>query len=674
MRKILYSLSIGLLVLLPVYSRAEVIQTFEGYGYEDRMLLGREAQSEYYFLLPPSFVPEQSDITLHLSLSEIIDSSQSFLTIRIEGDVFRTIALSDIEEGKLHIDLQELPTQGKGFRLELFTSVTLKEVFCQQRGKHHLAWIRVEGSSEIQFKQYKTAEYHTNSIYEMLYRVRSIMLYGHQRRAEVEAAIWLHAMKQLEQSRRLKLLVWDEKKPLPDGAMLASLWEDLPLDIREKKLQYAPQGDQGVIEILSWKDSTGKWCQGLFVSGRTEVGLRKAISALLHPIMATNLRDSFAIISRAKSPERWIAYEAGEPISLAQFFRTSSHSNGTGGYASEWAFLLSDFVDYPKEIKLHLEASYMPLDSPYKLYLNVYINEKLLHSKSLDHSGKVAIQTNIKYYELSKYNKLRMEFLVNGEGNKGCDVFDYYVDLRASYLQGEGFHRPSQLLFFDLPERFYHGNTQLVARPDIDIFDIEALSLLVQSLNRERYAATKSYPPLVWSDEVDRSEGNNLLAYLPADDELVQEMKYLPLRWQKTRRIYSSNNQDTLFFFSDSLGQSICQTFFGNKKEAVLLLNEISSEEKKMVSFDVLDKFIKRSYAQSTANVGVANSRGEIYFFNLNPIKKEVSYRLDRWEELWQRYSLFLWVVLLILSVGITIYLYQVSRRFMKNNMPDKYV
>lgn len=618
--------------------------TFAEAGYSDQSLQGLSSSATYYLRIPPTGTLQNGRLTLFLTPSQALMRAKSSVTIQVHGQPVLSLNLNQLTAGSpISVPLSPDSQQaGSPFvQVDVKTQLAISDDRCRDLENPAL-WLQVGRASSITYYAGANGGQRLN-LSNCLPTKTAIVYPATASPVDIRLVSALYS--RLSELRPGTVGLFPASH-VPDSLrnlIVVGELTSLPARYRSR-LTRQPQPHQGLFALEA---ATDRQPEVLFVTGSGPDGYAKTVDAVSNATILSSAFGNFLTINEARQEP--LARSQSDRLSLAQLGGQPTMMQGIGSLRQLYSFRLSDFSEQPNEIETHLEARYSGLQAGDRGYLNLYINDVLFSSTSLDKSGLISVSPRLKRYLLKPFNTVQAEFRFF-PGTNVCQnsltSFFAQVDVQRSYVYSAAAYSSETLSFLQYPGAFQAKPLAVVVSKSQLAQAVPGVCELVRQLN-QRPGRMLTIPPVYVSDSYKSADGENLLAILDRTDPLWTRLSKAPVQFDRDFRLYGDDRSKPLFAVSDSVSCGVAQ-IFREGSQSVLLLSLNGA-----VTAGVLQntaRHLTDQLSNQASNVLIAAGPNR-YVFNLTEDNSSIDYydRNDYVRDWWGRYNLYILGGLLVL-------------------------
>ncbi|MCX6206220.1 MAG: cellulose biosynthesis cyclic di-GMP-binding regulatory protein BcsB, partial [Bacteroidetes bacterium] len=409
---------------------------------------------------------------------------------------------------------------------------------------------------------------------------------------------------------------------------------------------------QGLIQVFGNEGNAV-----LVVTGFDEEGYKKAITILSnYNILNSAFSKKLIVDNTTQKPQENNLLP--QVLTLDQLGVPSALMEGVLALQTNYPFNLIDYNAIPKKLTLHLEALFSHLRENDRGFLNVYLNDNLVYTISLQDLNTFSNDIDIPTYLLTKVNSLVVEMRFHPSQSvckDGFASFFGFINSRTSTLTFSG-EQPTEFYnFFNYPGEFRKRPLKFLISAGLNTNVTSAIGELIYQINAASLMnVSMILPILVQSDKASMADmrGFNVIALMHRTDPFIKNFNSMPIQFNRDFQLYKNLDGETSFSFNDFSGSGIAQ-IFRESSSTFLLISSLGDSTTK----EALQSVIKSFGGQASSiqsNVCISTSDGKSsFFFKLREDEKLVSYKGDKNSLLifWETYKYFILFAVLLLII-----------------------
>lgn len=665
------------LILLSSAVFAQKIVSFKAMGHnDDESVFGMSGATSFYFKITPQYEINGSKLVIYFEPSQALIRDRSYINLFIGSKPVYSARLTKDSIQRIAINLTRADVTPDNFlKISIKTLLTITDDMCRDLDNPAM-WVKIKNYSYLSLVKSNKNFFNNVNISNCFDSKQAIVYPSNPSLKDLKAVAWAYA--RLKKTATRSIGVYEAGK-LPDSVrnyIMVGNSASLPGNMKPL-VKVAPRANQGLFylhksistimdTVTRMVDIKGKLTpvstvaqdvvptEILFVSGGDDAGYEKAITALGNMNILNSTFGDYLLIEKAQNEFFKTIDENRSKLSLKQIGGTSDFLSGIGSLKSAFNFKNSDFSFTPKEVEIRIIANYSALNPGDRGFFNIYLNGLLLSSEKLDASGKLNSTVTINRYQHHKYNTLETEFRFypnNGNCKNSFTNFFAEVDVDKSYLESKNPFITSDLSFYQYPEAFNSGTTQIVISRDYAKYAAGAMGEIIYELNNNINA--NNFPEFIYSDKIEQSDlkKNNIIALLSRDDQLFKKNEFpdAPIKFDRNFRLYNTDNNSVVYSLSDTTSNGLAQIFYGRSNNATLVLT--ATGKHLADAFLSASKSITEQLSTLSSNVCISDVNNNKYLFNINKSSDNLEY-IDTKSALtrfWDSYNLYILLGILVL-------------------------
>ena len=674
MNKLFILLALVFLLSKASLAQTQSIQTFKSLGHEDDAIYGMSGASSFYLKISPLTQMNGSKLVLYIEPSQALIKEHSFINVILNDRPVYSARLSkdSIQKVSIALNSQDV-SPDKFLKIQVKTLLTISDDICRDLDNPAM-WLKVKDYSYLSLINNKNLINNVN-ISNCFDSKTAIVYPAEPSLHDLKAVAWAYS--RLKRSSNKKIYMF-EAGQVPDSVrnyVMVGRYDMLPGD-KSSLIKVTPQAGEGLLylnkststvtdTITQMVEEKGTFIahksvatetiptEILFVTGGDDGGYEKAITALGNINILNSTFGDYLLINIAQNTFYKNVDENRSKLSLKQVGGTSDFLSGIGSLKNAYSFKNSDFNFTPKEIEIRFIGNYSGLSPGDRGYFNIYLNGLLISSEKLDASGKLNTSVTINRYQHHKYNTLESEFRffpTNGICKNSFINFFGEVDVDKSYLESKNPFITSDLSFYQYPETFNTGTTRIVISRNMAKYTAAAVGEIIYELNNN--INSNNFPEFYYSDQIPAGDLKkyNVIALLDKDDKLMNEFPDAPIKFNKSFRLYNTDNNKVVYSISDTVSTGLAQIFYGRSNNATLVITATGSRLSD--AFLAASKSITEQLSTLSSNVCVTDVNSNKYLFDINKTSHDNIEYTDTKSSLthfWETYNLYILLGILIL-------------------------
>lgn len=408
----------------------------------------------------------------------------------------------------------------------------------------------------------------------------------------------------------------------------------------------------------------------LYVTGDNDKSVQKSAAAIVNPKQFYKLLSNFSLV-RYIEPFKIKSFVGNKyKLTLDELGFERIQTKGIGSLRITMFISELELAKYIGSVDFYLHSKYTPVKQTFQNgFVNVYLNDVLVESKRLDHTGTVnGLMVQLPRYLFKKMNTFEIEFNYFPDEGECRDDLTQFVGEVYSYsyfdVTAENVDKASN--FSNFPNAFL-TNTYVVFQSSPLPEHIQAAASIVNAIQKiskqEQY-----FPPIMSFAEMFATMENSNNNYIVVSSDVrynKDSFEYLPLDLSQSFKIISSSTKQVMFEYSDNMPIAVMQLTKTLTSNNVLLVSSYGQEGKGYL-VKLADQFSQRI---GTIDGNVAIMSGADYplvfktaealdkILYTQPVEKApVKIQWDKFKYLW---IILAWVII----IGLSILLYTRSRR-----------
>ena len=641
-----------LLALSSAWSQT-VQRTFEEMGYRDQSIFGISGSITYFVKVKPDDNMEGSKLVLYIRPSQVLNPNTSTVTISLkDAPVFTQRIIASTMDSLITIIIpmnkKYLQPDGRFVKVKIVAKMSVSDQICQDID-NPAVWINIRNSSYFSANKQSVLSYE-RSMKETIQEFSTIASPASPDLNDILAGGILYSLvKQLNKESVTATKTYNANDTL-NNTIVVGLQSRLPEAIK-RQLPALSKG-QGLIQVLGTEGNAV-----LVVSGYDDEGYKKAIAVLSNYNILNSAFSKKLIVDNTtiKTVENNLLPQV---LTLEQLGVPSALMEGVLALQTNYPFNLIDYNAIPKKLTLHLEALFSHLRENDRGFLNVYLNDNLVYTTSLQDLNAFNNDVDLPTYLLTKVNSLVIEMRFHPSQSvckDGFASFFGFINSRTSSITFSGEQATDFYNFFNYPGEFRKRPLKFLISPGINTNVTSAVGELIYQINAASLLnANMILPVLVESDKTSMADmrGFNVIALMHRTDPFIKNFSSMPIQFNRDFQLYKNLDGETSFSFNDFSGSGIAQ-IFRQSNSTVLLISSLGDSTTK----EALQSVIKSFGGQASAiqsNVCISTSDGKSnFFFKLREDEKLVTYKGDTnlLLTLWENYKYFILFFVLLLVI-----------------------
>jgi len=658
---------LALAVLLSTASMAQSIVSFKSMGHDDEPIYGMIGATSFFLKISPLVEMKGSKLVLYIEPSQALIKDHSFVNIVInERPAYSARLTKDsIEKITIALTPEDLAAD-KFLKIQVKTLLTVSDDKCKDLDNPAM-WVKVKENSYLSLVKTNGNFFSNVNISNCFESKRAIVYPVNPTLHDLKAVAWAYSRLKKTLNRDIKVY---QEDLLPDSIknyIMVGKWDNLQAD-KKAMISVKPQAPEGLLFLkksLVTLDSAGKGKEAtvpgeiLFITGGDDPGYEKAITALGNMNILNSSFGEYLLISNAQNNFFKTIEENRTRLTLRQVGGAPNFMSGIGSLTNVYSFKNSDFSFTPKEVEIHFVANYSSLTPGDRGYFNIYLNGMLISSERLDATGKLNTSVTINRYQHHKYNTVEAEFRIYPSSGNCINSFTNFfaeVDVDKSYLESKNPFITNDLSFYQYPEAFNTGTTKIVVSKEYAKYAAAAMGEIIFELNNNING--NNFPEFAYSDNITLADLKkyNIVALLSQNDQLMDNFRYAPIKFNKKFRILNNENGSEVYRLSDSVSNGLAQIFYGPSNNAVLVITATGTEKEK--AFTAASRSITEQLSTLSSNMCISDVNGNKYLFNINKSSENLEYfdTKNALTRFWETYNLYILLGLLVLILMSFLY------------------
>ncbi|NEV94528.1 cellulose biosynthesis cyclic di-GMP-binding regulatory protein BcsB [Psychroflexus sp. YR1-1] len=649
---------------------------FDDFEYsEESVTWGSVSKSTYFFPINEKrFIANGSTLYLNLKTSDVLNAKRSFVTIAINNIPVATKSPEPSDSSINFVIPLSANSVNSGFlRVDVISKLRIDEELCEFYGEGAF-WLRRLPSShlDLNLKSPETSE--IKGISDFLNEASTILLPEEVSLTTMKYAAYIQYYFKNELNRNLSIKsIPNRSDSIPPGSILLGLLKEINSDEKFDVEIDTPHTESGLVKLYRLGAENKPFSKNkskiLLVTGQGEDEFEKAAQSLLEKDLISSAYTDSYFVKEGKSLGG-VSVEVLNEINFRELGVNEEITEGVGRIQKEIELPRAIFPPGLSKLKLNLKFTYRPLEETESAYLNLYMDDVLKHSYSLNSSGSFERMMDFTGVKSKDKNKLKIEYYFIPEG-KECirnpTTFYAQLDLDASEFKAEAFEKEKQLSFDNFTQTFFRNKPVIYWDVPNSPRHTASLSLLLDKLNPELAFKKKHvFPDILPIDSLKTRGNTNSSIIITSQSESLEEFaegnSFLNIRYNQ----YEFKKEDYSRFFevsyTDRIG--ISQLFEVEGQDFMFIYDPDGNPA-------ILNQIIEKIASPYLDNYGdlILASEDDSYFFSLMNEQKITKKEIEsNFQNFWNKYSLIIIFVLLILLIVILIYIFQKSQES-KNNI-----
>ncbi len=630
-----------------------VQRTFEDMGYRDQSILGISGSITYFVKVKPDDNMDESKLVLYIRPSQVLNPNTSTVTISLkDAPVFTQRIIASTMDSLITIIIpmnkKYLQPDGRFVKVKIVAKMSVSDQICQDID-NPAVWINIRNTSYFSSNKQAFLSYE-RSIKETIQEYSSVSSPANADLNDILAGGILYSLIKQNNREAITLTSSYESKDSLHNTLVVGLQSRLPENIK-RQIPVLTKG-QGLIQVLGTEGNSV-----LVISGFDDEGYKKAI-ALLSNFNVLNSAFSKRLVVDNTTLKAVDNNLLPQVLTLEQLGVPSALMEGVLALQTNYPFNLIDYNAIPKKLTLHLEALFSHLRENDRGFLNVYLNDNLVYTSSLQDINNFNNDIDLPTYLLTKVNSLVVEMRFHPSQSvckDGFASFFGFINSRTSTITFAGEQATDFYNFFNYPGEFRKSPLKFLISPGLNSNVTSAVGELIYQINAASLLnASMILPTLVQSDKTTMADlkGFNVIALMHRTDPFIKNFTNMPIQFNRDFQLYKNLDGETSFSFNDFSGSGIAQ-IFRQSSSTVLLISSLGDSTTKGALQSVIKSFGGQASAIQS-NVCISTSDGKSsFFFKLREDEKMVTYKGDKNTllSLWENYKYFVLFIVLLLVI-----------------------
>jgi hypothetical protein len=652
MKRRILLFALFMLVLSSAWSQA-IQRTFEDMGYRDQSIFGISGSITYFVKIKPDDNMEGSKLVLYIRPSQVLNPNTSTVTISLkDAPIYTQKIIANTLDSLITIVIpmnkKYLQPDGRFVKVKLTAKMSIADQICQDID-NPAVWINIRNASYFSSNKQSFLSYE-RSMKETIQEFSAIASPASPDLNDILAGGILYSLvKQLNKETIISTKAYGSNDSL-NNTLVVGLQSKLPESIK-RQLPVLSKG-QGLIQVVGTDENAV-----LVVTGYDEDGYKKAITILSNYNILNGAFSKKLLVDNTtiKAIDNNLLPQV---LTLEQLGVPSALMEGVLALQTNYPFNLIDYNAIPKKLTLHLEALFSHLKENDRGFLNVYLNDNLVYTTSLQDLNTFNNDIDLPTYLLSKINSLVIEMRFHPSQSvckDGFASFFGFINSRTSTITFSGEQATEFYNFFNYPGEFRKRPLKFLISPGMNSNVTSSVGELIYQINAASLLnAVMILPTLVQSDKTSMADlrGFNVIGLVHRSDPFIKNFTGMPIQFNRDFQLYKNLDGETSFSFNDFSSSGIAQ-IFRQSNSTILLISSLGDSTTR----EALQSVIKSFGGQASAiqsNVCISTSDGKSsFFFKLRDEEKLVTYKGDRNSllELWESYKYFILIFLLLLVI-----------------------
>lgn len=408
----------------------------------------------------------------------------------------------------------------------------------------------------------------------------------------------------------------------------------------------------------------------LYVTGDNDKTVQKSAAAIVNPKQYHKLLSNFSLV-RYIEPFKIKSFVGNKyRLTLDELGFERIQTKGIGSLRITMFISELELAKFIGSVDFYMYSKYTPVRQNFQNgFINIYLNDVLIESKRLDHTGTInGLVVQLPKYLFKKINAFEIEFNYFPDEGECRDDLTQFVGEVYSYsyfdVTAENVDKASN--FNNFPNSFL-TNTYVVFQSNPLPEHIQAAASIINAIQKiskqEQY-----FPPIMSFAEMFATMENSNNNYIVVSSDVKynkDSFEYLPLDLSQSFKIISSSTRQVMFEYSDNMPIAVMQLTKTLTSNNVLLVSSYGQEGKGYL-VKLADQFSQR-IGNIDGNVAIMSGADYPLVFKTaealdkilytQPVEK-VPVRIQ-----WDKFK-YIWIIIAwIIIIGLSILLYTRSRR-----------
>ncbi len=652
MKRRILLFALFMLVLSSAWSQA-IQRTFEDMGYRDQSIFGISGSITYFVKIKPDDNMEGSKLVLYIRPSQVLNPNTSTVTISLkDAPIYTQRIIANTMDSLITIVIpmnkKYLQPDGRFVKVKLTAKMSIADQICQDID-NPAVWINIRNASYFSANKQPFLSYE-RSMKETIQEFSAIASPASPDLNDILAGGILYSLvKQMNKEAIIGTKAYGSSDSL-NNTIVVGLQSKLPESIK-RQLPVLTKG-QGLIQVVGAEGNPV-----LVVTGYDEEGYKKAITILSNYNILNGAFSKKLLVDNTtiKAIDNNLLPQV---LSLEQLGVPSALMEGVLALQTNYPFNLIDYNAIPKKLTLHLEALFSHLRENDRGFLNVYLNDNLVYTTSLQDLNTFNNDIDLPTYLLSKINSLVIEMRFHPSQSvckDGFASFFGFINSRTSTITFSGEQATEFYNFFNYPGEFRKRPLKFLISPGMNSNVTSAIGELIYQINAASLLnAEMILPTLVQSDKTSMADlrGFNVIGLVHRNDPFIKNFTGMPIQFNRDFQLYKNLEGETSFSFNDFSSSGIAQ-IFRQSNSTILLISSLGDSTTREALHSVIKSFGGQASAIQS-NVCISTSDGKSsFFFKLRDEEKLVTYKGDKNSllQLWEDYKYFILFFLLLLVI-----------------------
>ncbi|OEY71350.1 cellulose biosynthesis cyclic di-GMP-binding regulatory protein BcsB [Salegentibacter salarius] len=679
--KIIKNFSLFLFILCFQSLIAQSEYSFEDFDYpEETVTWGSKSKSTYFIPMGENQrLLTGSKLFLNFKTSEVLNFNKSFVTVAVNNIPFSTKRPSqDGNSIDFQIPLSQRQVNSGFIRIDVISDLKILDEYCEVYNEGAF-WLRRLGTSQIVLNIKENKEIQSNTISSYIKQVKAIYLPENPTLTNVKYAAYIQFYFKNELGRKL------EVKTLPKSldsiksksVLLGELrnFDDLP---GKQSITQGLNSEKGLVKLhhLKKEDTitgdAGTEPVVVLVTGNDLTGFEKAAQSFLDKDILQSAFTSSYQVDQGKDLKSYIKDDYQE-ISFRNLGVSEEITEGVGKMKKEITFPKALFPPGLSKLSLNLKFAYRPLKDNEAAYVNIYMNDVLKYSNSLNNFGSFDDVLHFDSVEFRQQNNLKVEYYYIPEGGQ-CVVnpssFYAQIDLNNSRFVAEAFNKREQLSFGTFQQHFSKNKTNIYWDSPNNPQDISVIGELLEVFNSD--ILTKEgyiYPNILPLDSLQSNINSHNGIIITSNSTSLQEFESSNAYVAIDKDKYYFEKEDFNRYFNIQYAENIAlnQLFESGDKEFMFIYNP---KERPETLARLVQDIEESNFSSSDIILANENNSYSFSLRNINkPDKEEIEGDFDAF---WKNYGIIIIFGFLILMIVLLIYIFQKSQESKNSIIENK--
>lgn len=682
MYKTFLVLKISIIFLLYNSANSQVKYEFTDFQYpEESVSWGSKGKSTYFIPVDENqTLKKGSELHLDFKTSQVLNPQRSYVTVAI-NDVPVATKSPNLKSRILNfvIPLSQNNINSGFIKVDIYNDLVIDNDVCETYGEGAF-WSRRLSSSHVILNTEKRIKKGGNTISKFIDETQQIYIPENPSLNTIKYTAYIKFYFNRAFGKNLKInSIPDRLDSVSSGSILLGKYKEFDSILSSEFMLDSVDKGEGLVKLhsLKFKDSLKSTSfqnrTFLLVTGVDDKGVEKASQSLLDENIIKSAFTTSYLVNQGLDLNA-IDNEAIKKISLRNLGVSEGIIEGMGKMQKTITFPSAIFPSGVSQLKLNLKFIYRPLKKTEKVYVNIYVDNILKSSHSLNDSGVFENVLNFYDLDLKQENNIRIEYYYLPEGGD-CMIkpapFYAQIDLDASDIEAVSFKKNKKLNFGNFTQNLFKNKAIIYWDLPYDIEQISSLSKLVEAHNPE-LAINREYifPAILTLDSLESNINTNSGIIITSQAGSLKKFGELfpSLDIKNSQYDFKKENYSNYFKlnFNEDLG--INQLFERKGKDFMFIYNPEGNPA-------ILKQLIGRIQNSNLTNKGnlILASKENSYNFSLKNqeilSENEVEANFDSF---WENYRIVIIFGLLILLIVLLIYIFQKSQESKNSIVENK--